>query len=101
MSHEGIPQQIAALRRRFVERTAREREQIALLLQDLCAGIPSDERLTELRCIAHGLAGAGGTFGFPAISDAAGRVEELCMAGRADDLAEALEELMAELARIV
>jgi HPt (histidine-containing phosphotransfer) domain-containing protein len=31
--------------------------------------------LAELEALAHGLAGAGGTFGFPALSETAARVE--------------------------
>lgn len=50
----------------------------------------------ELRRIAHGLSGSGGTFGFPAVSDAAAPVDDALIEGRPATAAE-LERLVATL----
>ena len=105
MRDEKVPNRIAALRQRFVERAAGEREHLALLLHDLRAGTLPEEQRAEMRRLAHSLAGTGGTFGFAEVSDAADRVEEICISdrdsrGAPDDLVAAVEHLVAELARI-
>jgi len=50
----------------------------------------SDQRLEDLRRMAHQLRGAGASYGFPTIGDAAGRVEDslrvLPHLGMADEL---------------
>lgn len=61
------------LRARFVARIAADRREIEALDARGSAG--------RLRELAHGLAGAGGTFGFPGISAAAERLEVALDAG--------------------
>lgn len=99
----------------FRRRAARDRDRIARLAAtlraesdwDLVAGTHS-----ELEDLAHGLAGTGGTFGFPSLSVAAARVERLterrrlrppsrCTRRQIGLLAEMLESLIAELDAIV
>jgi len=53
--------------------------------------------LPRIRDIAHGLAGTGGIFGFPEISDAAGSLEDAVMlngSGSLEDVAHALDRLL-------
>jgi len=61
-------EKMAALRARFLTRAATER--LAIMEAARTGG------LAEVRRIAHGLAGAAGTFGFPELGTAALKVEE-------------------------
>lgn len=79
---------MAALRARFAVRAIAEGDAIR---RHLAQG----ER-EPLRDLCHGLAGTAGTFGYPAISDAALAVEEAVEAGAGD---EALNALSAALLR--
>jgi len=90
------------LRARFVDRS---RDQLAALRLFLSGG----EALTaatadgQLLKIAHSLAGAGGTFGFPDVSVLASRLEILLTADDAiepKDVSGALGALIAELERL-
>jgi HPt (histidine-containing phosphotransfer) domain-containing protein len=61
----------------FRERAARDRRRTDRLMAEL-TGLDRARLappLAELESLAHGLAGAGGTFGFPALSETAARVE--------------------------
>lgn len=60
---------LEALRLRFVARCVGDLAR----LRDLARG---DLRSGELQDLAHSLAGAAGTFGFPHVSEAAGRVDD-------------------------
>ncbi|MFL9839334.1 Hpt domain-containing protein [Sphingomonas sp. ST-64] len=73
---------MAALRARFVARAIAEGDSIRSHL--------AQRKLTELRELCHGLVGTAGTFGYPAISDAALAVEEAIEAGAQDDALDAL-----------
>jgi HPt (histidine-containing phosphotransfer) domain-containing protein len=58
----------------------------------------SAEALSALAAIAHSLAGAGGTLGFPEISSRAVELESLLIEGKIDDQASAaLDELIQAL----
>jgi HPt (histidine-containing phosphotransfer) domain-containing protein len=72
-----LDERMAGLRLRFLVRAAAEREALA------AAFARGD--LVEVGRIAHGLAGAGGTFGFPALSDAAAGLEEALLEGAAPE----------------
>lgn len=61
------------LRERFVARACEDRTALAEAL----AGGDAD----GVRRIVHGLAGAGGTFGYPEISEAAQRIEDMLDGG--------------------
>ncbi|WP_309092743.1 Hpt domain-containing protein [Phenylobacterium sp.] len=71
------PDPLAALRGRFLERAAAD-----LAWIHATGGTPAEELLAR----AHKLAGAGGTFGFAAVSEAAAAVEDDIREGRAADL---------------
>lgn len=68
-----------ALREKFRERCARELARLS----------EPDLAVEELRVLAHGLAGAGGTFGFPEVSAAAADLEEALDRGPATEAARA------------
>ncbi len=65
-----------AFRARYRERCAVDLAALETLWNE---GVRSGD---DLRVLAHGLAGSGGTFGFPAISEAAALVDEALMDGR-------------------
>jgi HPt (histidine-containing phosphotransfer) domain-containing protein len=60
---------LEALRRRFIARCVDDLAR----LRDLARG---DLSSSELQDLAHSLAGAAGTFGFPHVSELAGRVDD-------------------------
>jgi HPt (histidine-containing phosphotransfer) domain-containing protein len=64
----------------------------------VCAAGEAGDR-PRVRDLAHRLKGSAATFGFPALADAAGRVEALARAG-AGQLGPDLAALTVELARI-
>jgi HPt (histidine-containing phosphotransfer) domain-containing protein len=72
-ANAALPDPVQAFR----ERASRDRDRTGRLMAALTD--PSRARLAqplaELEALAHGLAGAGGTFGFPALSETAARVE--------------------------
>jgi CheY-like chemotaxis protein/HPt (histidine-containing phosphotransfer) domain-containing protein len=65
-----------SLQAKFLERVSRDAD-VLLQCQSALAKEPGmSSGLNRIRGIAHGLAGAGGIFGFPQLSDAAGDLEE-------------------------
>lgn len=50
--------------------------------------------LEELRSLAHQLKGAGGSYGFPQITDSARRLEERAMRADLDEVRRELDELV-------
>lgn len=73
---------MAGLRARFVARCAND---LTRLLALSAAGEMGGE---EPRALAHSLAGAGATFGFPEVSTAAGRLDDVYVGGRIPSEAE-------------
>lgn len=65
---------LAALRERFRTRSAED----LVRLRDLLESADAD----ELRKLAHNIAGAAGTFGFPTLSRAAAIIDDAYVAGR-------------------
>jgi HPt (histidine-containing phosphotransfer) domain-containing protein len=65
---------LAPLREKFRLRSVDDLARLKTLLE------AKDE--VELRRLAHGIAGAAGTFGFPALSEAAVVIDDAYMAGR-------------------
>ena len=88
------------IRKRFTERCLGDLGHLRAL-RTSGAYRENSEALSRLSAIAHSLAGAGGTFGFPDLSGKAFELESLLLAGNVDDSAtSALDELIAELNRI-
>ena len=91
---------LEAMRNVFLQRV---RDETAVLMKyrpQLNGDSASTELLTKVRDIAHGLAGAGGIFGFPEISDMAALLEdsiglELSGTGSIEDIAHDLDRLIA------
>jgi HPt (histidine-containing phosphotransfer) domain-containing protein len=79
------------LRGRFVARSCVERAQLETAL--------AAADLIEVRRIAHSLSGAGGTFGFPAISQAAGDLEAAVDGGAGEELLNATAGALIALLR--
>lgn len=73
----GRAARFAALQKKFVERTRGERGRLAELRAALSKADGRGETLAALRFLCHSLHGTAGTFGHPAIGDAAARVEAL------------------------
>jgi HPt (histidine-containing phosphotransfer) domain-containing protein len=72
-SPSTLPDPVQAFRARAARDRARTDRLMARLADPGRARVA--EPLAELEALAHGLAGAGGTFGFPALSETAARVE--------------------------
>ena len=91
---------MAAFREKFRQRCAVDRERLALAFEAWRRGDASAHG--ELVAIAHGLAGAGGTFGFSALGDHASEAEARLLEMRGDDpVADRLiADLLAELRKI-
>lgn len=83
----GFDDRMARLRERFLARAGEDR---LALLEASAAGDAA-----AVRRVVHGLAGAGGTFGFPEVSEAAQRVEDALDEGAS---AEGVQPLCLELA---
>lgn len=81
---------MASLRTRFLDRCAGDLARIDRLLEHAGPGSK------ELQGLVHSLAGAAGTFGFPAISVAAGECDDAYAEGRAPGRA-AVERLTAAM----
>jgi HPt (histidine-containing phosphotransfer) domain-containing protein len=94
---------LAAIRGGFLRRVGQDAD----ILMDCWSAkkLNSPTVLTRIKDIAHGLAGAGGIFGFPQISSAAATLEEavtirLNGAGRLREVERSLERLLTGLAAI-
>jgi HPt (histidine-containing phosphotransfer) domain-containing protein len=85
------------IRKRFIERCRGDLHRLREL-RSSGAYRDSAEALSGLAGIAHSLAGAGGTLGFPEISSRAFEVESLLIEGKVDDRAtSALDQLIKAL----
>ena len=84
------------LRSRFRERLARE-------LPKLCTHIPYTHKNQQaLMQLAHSLAGAGGTFGFPCISTKATELENLLRQNQDEqEITTALHKLIATISAAI
>ena len=97
LTGDPFADRLATLRTRFVVRAAEDRQILAELEPPF-----SRAAREQVRLLAHRLAGAAGTFGYPEASEAAFELEEVCETGR-DDLAlrAALDKLDAALAGVL
>jgi HPt (histidine-containing phosphotransfer) domain-containing protein len=88
------------IRKRFIERCCDDLERLRQL-RTSCAYRDNEKAFSTLSAIAHSLAGAGGTLGFPEISSKAFELESRLIEGNAGEATtSALDELIAELNRI-
>ncbi|MCV3238647.1 Hpt domain-containing protein [Mesorhizobium sp. ZC-5] len=86
------------IRNRFIERC---RSDLHSLEELKSAGFDNPDASVALTKIAHSLAGAGGIFGFPEISNKAFALEALIIEGEGDNQAiAALDELIQILGQV-
>jgi HPt (histidine-containing phosphotransfer) domain-containing protein len=85
---------LSDLKQRFLQRSA---DDLAKLLDYADGGAVSAE---EIRYLVHRLAGAAGIFGFPALSDAAARLDAALVENAALD-PEAMRPLIADLEAVL
>jgi CheY-like chemotaxis protein len=95
---------LAALRENFLERARRDAAALAPYRAALAPDSHSGRALEQVKIIAHGLAGAGGIFGFPRISELSttlARSAESMLDGTGGPAAvqQALDDLLAEIER--
>jgi len=69
----ALPDPVQAFRERAIRDRSKTHRLMAQLSDLTWARLA--QPLAELEALAHGLAGAGGTFGFPELSETAARVE--------------------------
>jgi HPt (histidine-containing phosphotransfer) domain-containing protein len=97
---QGLPRD---LREYFSERLPHRLREVEDAWRDVRESTWGPEPVKRLHRLAHSLAGTGATFGFPAVSDAARRLEAL-LQGTVEKTApppspERIEELLGELLR--
>lgn len=93
---------IASLRDNFLDRARRDVASLAPYRAALAPDGHSNAALEQVKSIAHGLAGAGGIFGFPAISELSAALAcaadaVLAGTGTDADVEKALDALLAEV----
>jgi CheY-like chemotaxis protein len=92
---------LVKLRNGFLQRVQKDAAALTALQSGLLDGADTTATLAGIRKIAHGLAGAGGIFGFSEIGDAAAALEavivELDGSGSIDGIASALDRLFASI----
>ena len=89
---------LAALRKRFLDRATTDSNALEGIASELEAGAQRAPARQLIRRIAHGLAGAAGTFGFARISICAGALEEFVSdVADSPDLADACRTLVAAI----
>jgi HPt (histidine-containing phosphotransfer) domain-containing protein len=89
----AIEAELARLRAAFLQRLAEDRAVFAAALLE-----PTAAQLGALAQRAHRVAGAAGSFGEPALSEAAQRFEDLSGCGK-EGVAAALRQLLAAIER--
>jgi CheY-like chemotaxis protein len=100
-SHVETPDaRLGAMRQGFLQRIDGDLVTLAGHWSDLENAVVAPSALAGIRSIAHGLAGAGGIFGFDEISNAAAALEEAVVLenggrGSVDEIGFALERLAA------
>jgi CheY-like chemotaxis protein len=79
---QPVEERFDALRIVFLQRVANDAAVLVKLRCTLKDGKAATVAMTRINEIAHGLAGVGGIFGYPDISDAAAAVEQAILIGR-------------------
>jgi len=100
-AYESDPElrtEFARLQRAFLESASRDVGEVLRIIDSSGSEAPGGEPGTRLRTIAHGLRGAGGSYGFDAVTSTAGELEEAFLAKRP---ASALREAAVLLARAI
>ncbi|MGZ3419877.1 MAG: Hpt domain-containing protein [Polyangiales bacterium] len=91
MSDDGVDEEIAALRAAYALGLPAKAHAVAAATRKTAIEPASAE---EAIALAHRLRGTAGAYGFPAVSKAAGAIEEALRAGVRDSSLEALADAM-------
>jgi HPt (histidine-containing phosphotransfer) domain-containing protein len=75
--------EFARLQRGFLESALSGVDEVLKIIDEAGEAAPAGEAGKRLRTIAHGLRGAGGSYGFDAVTSTAGELEEAFLAGKA------------------
>jgi len=82
-AYESDPElraEFARLQRAFLDSATRDVGEVLRIIDGAGSDTPAGETGTRLRTIAHGLRGAGGSYGFDAVTLTAGELEEAYLA---------------------
>jgi hypothetical protein len=74
--------EFARLQRGFLESAISGVDEVLQIIDAAGEAAPAGEAGKRLRTIAHGLRGAGGSYGFDAVTSTAGELEEAFLAGK-------------------
>lgn len=99
--YERDPQlraEFARLQRAFLENASRDVGEVFVIIDTHGPEAPAGEAGLRLRTIAHGLRGAGGSYGFDAVTATAGVLEEAFLA---NEPASSLRDAAASLAKAI
>jgi HPt (histidine-containing phosphotransfer) domain-containing protein len=84
-AYESDPElraEFARLQRAFLDSASRDIGEVLRIIDSAGADAPAGETGMRLRTIAHGLRGAGGSYGFDAVTSTAGELEEAFLANQ-------------------
>jgi HPt (histidine-containing phosphotransfer) domain-containing protein len=90
--------EFARLQRGFLDSALAGVDEVLTIIDEAGDATPAGEAGKRLRTIAHGLRGAGGSYGFDAVTSSAGELEEAFLAGKP---AKALRDAAIELGAAV
>lgn len=79
-AHQLFEEHLHTLWQRYIEQLAKTIVELDEYVQRLHAEHHDSDLLAELRHVAHGLSGSGSTYGFTAVSEAAGRLDRFLQA---------------------
>lgn len=98
-AYESDPElraEFARLQRAFLESASRDVGEVLRIIDGAGADAPTGETGMRLRTIAHGLRGAGGSYGFDAVTSTAGELEEAYLAKQPSVALREAAELLAK-----
>ena len=88
------------LHRRFIERTSQNAQTLSELTLRFDQAALGPSAREQLRYIAHNLAGAAGTFGFPGISATAAELEDRLLSPGRTDIGQSCRALITQLRQV-
>lgn len=100
MTQTHLADRIAALRTQFLSELGATRSELTSLLMRIDQTAPESDEHKRLLTLTHSLAGRGGTFGFPNLSDAAAEANAL-LERDGPGLRDAAQVLIGELSRVL
>jgi hypothetical protein len=95
-SDPELREEFARLQRAFLDSASRDVGEVLRIIDGAGATTPAGETGMRLRTIAHGLRGAGGSYGFDAVTSTAGELEEAYLANQPPDALREAAVLLAD-----